>query len=375
MIIVRYSEIGLKGKNRIIFERKLMKNIEKQLKNQGYESKVTRIHGRIFVETDAPEKLLKNVLGISSVSRAIESSLDIDDIFNAIKKIIKDKNFSSFRISTQRIWKEFQYKSMELNAILGKMVKEAFNKSVDLENPDLDIGVEIYKDRALVFTERIYGFGGLPVGIEGKVISLMSGGIDSPVAAFLMMKRGALPIFLHFKHNDEQEKAVRRIIKKLESYSPDPLEFIVEDHKALLENILQNLYQSGYENWTCVFCRYSMLKRAEEIAKNYNALGIVTGESLGQVASQTLNNIAVENLSVRIPIFRPLIGFDKVEIEKIAKEIGTFDLSNTGGCGCPFLPKRPITNASIEKFMDLEKFVFKEPVKKINIDNLDSNSC
>ena len=375
MIIVRYSEIGLKGKNRIVFERKLMENIEKQLRNNGYDSKVTRIHGRIFVETQAPEILLKNVLGISSFSKAIESSLDIDDIFNAIKKIIKDKDFSSFRISTQRIWKEYQYNSMELNAILGKMVKETFKKNVNLENPDLDIGVEIYKDRSLIFTEKIQGFGGLPVGIEGKVISLISGGIDSPVAAFLMMKRGALPIFLHFKHNDEQEKVVRRIIKKLESYSPDPLELIVEDHRSLLENILQNLYQSGYESWTCVLCRYSMLKRAEEIAKKYNALGIVTGKSLGQVASQTLSNIAVENLSVRIPVFRPLIGFDKVEIEKIAREIGTFDLSKSGGCGCPFLPKRPITNASIEKFRDLEKFVFNEPVKKINIEDLNRNTC
>ncbi|MEM3749087.1 MAG: tRNA 4-thiouridine(8) synthase ThiI, partial [Thermoplasmata archaeon] len=147
----------------------------------------------------------------------------------------------------------------------------------------------------------------------------------------------------------------------LESYAPKSLDLIVEEHEKLLENVISNLEKMGKRRWTCVFCKYSMLKRAEEIAKNIGAYAIGTGESLGEVASQTLNNIMVENLAVQLPVFRPLIGFDKLEIVNLAKKIGTFNESiSVKGCGCPFLPIHPITNATIEEFIKIRENAFEK---------------
>jgi thiamine biosynthesis protein ThiI len=182
----------------------------------------------------------------------------------------------------------------------------------------------------------------------------MSGGIDSPVASYLLMKRGADLTFLHYKTNDEILKKVKNLINIIESYAPKSLDLIVEDHRDLLKNVIINLESMRERKWTCVFCRYSMLKGAEEIARGLGALAICTGESLGQVASQTLNNISVENIATNMPVLRPLIGLDKIEIENIARKIGTFNTSiSIKGCGCPFLPIHPITSASIDKFIKL----------------------
>ncbi|MGC8687038.1 MAG: tRNA uracil 4-sulfurtransferase ThiI [Thermoplasmata archaeon] len=369
MIIIRYDEIGLKGKNRIFFEKMLMKNIENQLKKIGYESKVYRIRGRIVIESDAPIEIYKKIFGIRSFSPAYQSSLDINDIYNLIKSLISNKKFETFRISAQRLWKNYEYTSVQINEILGEYIIMDFNKKVKLENPDLNIGVEIMNDRSFIFTEKYFGPGGLPYGIEGKVLMLISGGIDSPVAAYLLMKRGADLTFLHYKTNDEILKKVKNLVNILNSFSPKNLDLIVEDHRKLLENIIPNLEIIHERKWTCVFCRYSMLKRAEEIAREIGALAIGTGESLGQVASQTLNNISVENLATEIPVLRPLVGLDKIEIEGIARKIGTFDESiSVKGCGCPFLPVHPITNASLEKFLKIKDAVFKE---NNNIKNFD----
>ncbi len=369
MIIIRYDEIGLKGKNRIFFEKMLMKNIENQLKKIGYESKVYRIRGRIVIESDAPIEIYKKIFGIRSFSPAYQSSLDINDIYNLIKSLISNKKFETFRISAQRLWKNYEYTSVQINEILGEYIIMDFNKKVKLENPDLNIGVEIMNDRSFIFTEKYFGPGGLPYGIEGKVLMLISGGIDSPVAAYLLMKRGADLTFLHYKTNDEILKKVKNLVNILNSFSPKNLDLIVKDHRKLLENIIPNLEIIHERKWTCVFCRYSMLKRAEEIAREIGALAIGTGESLGQVASQTLNNISVENLATEIPVLRPLVGLDKIEIEGIARKIGTFDESiSVKGCGCPFLPVHPITNASLEKFLKIKDAVFKE---NNNIKNFD----
>ncbi|MGC8619432.1 MAG: tRNA uracil 4-sulfurtransferase ThiI [Thermoplasmata archaeon] len=375
MIIIRYDEIGLKGKNRIFFEKILMENIEKQLKKIGYGSKVYRIRGRIIVESQAPIEIYKKIFGIRSFSPAYQSGLDLNDIYNSIKLLISNKNFNTFRISTQRLWKNYNYTSVQINEILGEWVIRDFNKKVKLENPDLNIGVEIMNDRSFIFTEKYPGPGGLPYGIEGKVLMLISGGIDSPVAAYLLMKRGADLIFIHYKTNDEILKKVKNLVNILSSYSPKNLDLIVEDHKKLLENIIPNLEMIHERKWTCIFCRYSMLKKAEEIAKHIKALAIGTGESLGQVASQTLNNISVENQATEMPVLRPLIGLDKIEIESIARKIGTFNESiSVKGCGCPFLPIHPITNASLEKFLEIKDAVLKENMNKKDF-NYEKNRC
>jgi len=376
MIIIRYDEIGLKGKNRVYFENVLVDNIKKQLKKNGFDSNVERVRGRIIVSSNAPIEIYSKIFGIRSYSPAIESSLDINHIYEKVKEILKGKNFETFRVSAQRLWKGYDKTSTEINENIGEWVIRDFSKKVDLENPDMNIGIEILHNRSYIFTEKYSGPGGLPYGIEGKVLMLISGGIDSPVAAYLLMKRGAEITFLHYKTNDEILKKVKNLIKILESYSPKSMDLIVEDHRTLLENVIINLESLKERRWTCVFCRYSMLKMAEEIAKNINAIAIGTGESLGQVASQTLNNISVENLATSLPVLRPLIGLDKIEIENIARKIGTFNESiSIKGCGCPFLPVHPITNASLEKFIKLRDLVLRPAEGKYSMDEMERNRC
>jgi thiamine biosynthesis protein ThiI len=359
MILVRYGEISLKGRNREVFEDKLVENINKHLLREGQSANIKKYRGRILVYTAADPNILKNVLGIVSVSQAVETDLDIDKIYDHICGLIKLKNPKTFRISTQRLCKDFKFTSVELNNIFGEKVINDFGLKVNLKNPELEIGIEITDSHAYIFSERISGFGGLPVGIEGSVIALFSGGIDSPVAAWMVMKRGAKVLLLNFYHNQEQLQKVIEIAHILERYSPDPIEFIAEDHGALLDNFVHNLYYIKKQRWTCVFCRYSMLKRAEELSYEKNALAIVTGESLGQVASQTLNNINVESSAVNIPVLRPLIGLDKIEIEQIAKKIGTYEKSIIAkGCNCPFLPDYPVTKADYESFKKIESQAF-----------------
>jgi thiamine biosynthesis protein ThiI len=359
MILVRYGEISLKGRNREVFEDKLVENINKHLLREGQSANIKKYRGRILVYTAADPNILKNVLGIVSVSQAVETDLDIDKIYDHICGLIKLKNPKTFRISTQRLCKDFKFTSVELNNIFGEKVINDFGLKVNLKNPELEIGIEVTDSHAYIFSERISGFGGLPVGIEGSVIALFSGGIDSPVAAWMVMKRGAKVLLLNFYHNQEQLQKVIEIAHILERYSPDPIEFIAEDHGALLDNFVHNLYYIKKQRWTCVFCRYSMLKRAEELSYEKNALAIVTGESLGQVASQTLNNINVESSAVNIPVLRPLIGLDKIEIEQIAKKIGTYEKSIIAkGCNCPFLPDYPVTKADYESFKKIESQAF-----------------
>jgi len=375
MIIIRYDEIGLKGKNRIYFENELVENIKNQIKKSGYESHIERIRGRIIVDSQAPLTIYSKIFGIRSYSPAIESSLDLDEIYNSIRNLIAEKKFKTFRISTQRLWKGYEKTSMEINEKIGEFVIRDFSKKVDLEKPDLNIGIEILNDRSYIFTEKYQGPGGLPYGIEGKVLMLISGGIDSPVASYLLMKRGADLTFLHYKTNDEILKKVKNLINIIESYAPKSLDLIVEDHRDLLKNVIINLESMRERKWTCVFCRYSMLKRAEEIARGLGALAIGTGESLGQVASQTLNNISVENIATNMPVLRPLIGLDKIEIENIARKIGTFNTSiSIKGCGCPFLPMHPITSASIEKFIKLRDKALK-PTEKEYSEVFEKNRC
>ncbi len=374
MYLLRYDEVILKGKNRPFFENKLIENIKSMAKLKNYKIDVIKKHTRIILNGEFENDFPSKIFGIRNYSPVIEVDADIDKIKQEINKLIKNINFNTFRINARRITKDFPMKSIEINQILGKYVKDEFNKTVNLENYDLEIGIEFIKDKAYIYTKTYKGLGGLPYGIEGKVLSLISGGIDSPVAAFLVMKRGADLTFIHYKTTDEILKKVKKLVDVLNTYAPKTLELIVEDHKELIKNAVINLKELNREEWTCVFCKHLMLYRASEISRDINSMALVTGESLGQVASQTLKNIYAENYGINIPVLRPLIGFDKLEIVNIAKMIGTYDISiSVKGCGCPFKPDHPITNAQLEKFLELRDIV----LKKIPNSNefLEKNSC
>ncbi|MCD6370705.1 MAG: tRNA 4-thiouridine(8) synthase ThiI [Thermoplasmata archaeon] len=357
MIIVRYGELGLKGKNRKFFEELLAKNIERKLRRYGYSSRTKILRGRIFVyASDEAAPLIAKCPGVTSVSPAKE--LEYEELPYYLSRILREYKPSSFKVEAQRLDKDFPRTSPEINREIGDFVVREFGWQVDLRNPELVIGIEIIKGKAYAFLERYPGVGGLPVGSSGRLITLISSGIDSPVAAYLMMRRGAEIIALHFKQSQYTEKKVREIMDVLSEYSPQEISLEVIDHKTVLENYAQKLKEMGKERWICIFCKYSMIKMADEMAKKKNALGIVTGDSLGQVASQTLENLYIESTATHYPIYRPLIGMDKVEIEKIARDIGTYHVFvSSPEEKCPFRPRYVITQGDPKKFQEILKKV------------------
>ncbi|AAL81412.1 tRNA 4-thiouridine(8) synthase ThiI [Pyrococcus furiosus DSM 3638] len=360
MIIVRYGEIAIKRGKRKEFEKKLADNIEKILKRKGIPGKTKISRGRILV--DAPNEatnIIAKTPGVVSVSPA--EVMEYEEIPNYLKKTLMGFNPKSFKVETQRLDKTFLKTSLEINKEIGEFVVKEFGWKVDLENPELVIGIEIIDGKAYVFFEKIKGVGGLPVGTQGKVVALISGGIDSPVAAFLMLKRGAEVIALHFDQGTNAKKVVEKVVEILSDYSPEPIELIVENHFEILKPYVSVLAKLQKREWTCILCKIAMLKRAAEIAKEEGALGIVTGDSLGQVASQTLSNLFIETISVDYPIYRPLIGFDKEEIVSIAKRIGTYDaFLEYPYCECPFRPNRVITQGKITEFYFIRDELRKE---------------
>ncbi|AEH24572.1 tRNA uracil 4-sulfurtransferase ThiI [Pyrococcus yayanosii] len=353
MIIVRYGEIAIKRGKRKEFEKKLVENILAALKRKGIGGRVKLVRGRILV--DAPDDatdVIAKVPGVVSVSPARE--MEYEEVPKYLKEALKGLNPKSFKVDTQRLDKGFLKTSLEVNREIGAFVVKEFGWKVDLENPELTIGIEIINGKAYVFFEKIKGVGGLPVGTQGKVIALLSGGIDSPVAAFLMLKRGAEVITLHFDQGTNARRVVERTVEILSEYSPKDIELIVENHFEILKPYVKVLSDINRREWTCVFCKVAMLRRAAEIAKEEGAFGIVTGDSLGQVASQTLANLYLETMSVRFPIYRPLIGFDKEEIVAIAKKIGTYQaFLEYPYCQCPFRPEKVVTGGKPEEFFSI----------------------
>ena len=375
--ICHYSEIGLKGKNRKFFEEKLIENIKKlTLKIDDFEF-VKRISGRIIVKLTKKgikrEKeigdSLKNIFGVAYFAFAVSCLQRIINIQEKALELLapyrnevsgmglKTKKFKTFRIFTQRSKKEFPLNSQEINEKVGEYVLERLKaKKVKLENPDIACFIEIVEKYSFLYLERIKGLGGLPVGVSGKAVVLLSGGIDSPVAAFFAMKRGIKVIFLHFHAypytsvaSIEKVKKLTKILRKYQGNSRLYLVPFGDIQKEILLRITPKL--------RVIFYRRLMFKIAQEIAKKENALGIFTGESVGQVASQTLENIRAIEEAVNLPVYRPLISWDKEEIIRKAREIDTFDISilPDEDCCSRFVPAHPETKAKLEEIKEAEK--------------------
>jgi thiamine biosynthesis protein ThiI len=228
---------------------------------------------------------------------------------------------------------------------------------VDLDRPDLELHIEIRGDACYLFTEVIPGAGGLPPGVEGSLVALVSGGIDSPVAAWMMMKRGCriLPVYVAlegFLGEDARSRA-EQVVEGLRSYQPDIRLRVIPD--SFLACAREELARGGLEKFTCLVCKRRMYRIAAAVARAEGAKGIVTGESLGQVASQTLGNLLVLDDAAELPVYRPLIGLDKEEITRIARRIGTFAPSTEPAGGCRAVPKKPSTGAALEKIREIEE--------------------
>jgi len=357
LIVIRYGEIGLKGKNRPYFVKRLRKNIRDCLKKNGLTGEVHSVGQRVYVQVEdvelAAEKL-RDVFGVVSLSPAQEVPADIEAIQAEALMVAQRAGLNekrTFRVQSRRADKSFSLISPDINRLVGAHVQKATGARVDLsDEADLTIGVEVRRGHALVFGQTVAGHGGLPLGTEGRAVALISGGIDSPVAAWLMMKRGCGVIPIHFRQSEvEMAKFVDNCeVLSRYAYGWDILP-IVLDHQEVFGETYEKLRRIGAERWACIFCKRALLQKACEIADQHKAKALVTGDSLGQVASQTLDNLEVISYGIEKPILRPLIGLDKTEVTALARRIGTFEISTREARSCPFLPPDPLTKASLTK--------------------------
>ena len=355
VIIARYGEIGLKSpKIRSRFERKLVKNIKAT-----FECEVERNQGRIYIfpqDFDEGIEKLNRVFGVVSYSPAISTDSTyegIDETLTAyteelISEGILDED-TKFAIKCRRVGNH-DYTSQEMAAHCGGVVRNVVLAPVDLTNPDLTIFVEIRENRAFIYHEKIRGPGGLPLGTQGRVVVLLSSGIDSPVAAYLMMKRGCEVVALHCNNDPFSGPKVtelfNQLVDQLNIYAKgNPIQKRIIDYGEYLQAAKDN----APEKMTCVLCKSGMYHIAEKLAQKLGADAIVDGSSVGQVASQTLSNILATRYGVDMPILSPLIGLDKEEITAIAKEIGTFEISKIDDGGCSAVPKYPETRADLNR--------------------------
>ena len=370
-ILIHYQEIALKGKNRYFFVKKLLDNLKKATEGLGVKD-AREVNSRIIMElsSDAQERKLRDrvskVFGIANFSFVHRVSNNIDVLEEAVLADVKANNsdFKSFRVKTTRGYKEYPLTSMDVDRIVGGLIQDATNSRVDLTNPERTIFIEILLKDACFYTEKIQGPGGLPVGTSGRVVCLLSGGIDSPVAAHRMMKRGCSVIFVHFHSYPYQSKTsqekVEDITEVLSLYQNSSRMYLIP-----FGDIQKEIVLGVPAKYRIVLYRRMMLRIAQAIAVKEKALALVTGDSLGQVSSHTLENMSTIENAVNLPIMRPLVGMDKLEIIDQAKAIGTYEISIMPDQDCCqlFIPKNPSIRTGIveiekvEEGLDIEKLI------------------
>ena len=364
-IICHYAEVGLKLGNRRFFENWLRKNIKSSL-NRVIPDKiftVRRLYGRIVIELDDDltknrkeiAQALSSTFGIAYFAFARYIVQEIKSIRGMALAALQDEKFETFKIKTRRPDQKFLFTAQQVNEDIGEYILSKMDKIVQLKDPDITCYIDIVQGAAYIYTERITGPGGLPTGSNGKVVGLLSGGIDSPVASLLAMKRGAAVIFVHFHSvpmtTEESIEKVKKISKVLSYYQSR-----IHLYLVALTPIQKKILVNAKEKYRIILYRRFMIRIAEKIAHKENARALITGESLGQVASQTLENIAVIEAVSSMPILRPLIGLDKQEIMNLAKDYGTYDISilPDQDCCSLFLPKNPATKAK-KQFIEAEE--------------------
>lgn len=360
VLIAKYGEIGVKGKNRYIFENKLIRNIRNMLKSIG-DFRVYKEYGRIYIDVDDSNykkviEEVKKVFGVVGVCPAIKKEKDYDVLKETALFMLKEKmseGISSFKIASKRGDKSFKLTSQEMSIDIGGFVLSNLGEekiNVDVKNPDVVITCEYRNEHTLVYADSVSGYGGLPLGTNGKAITLLSGGIDSPVASWLVAKRGVDIEAVHFHSfpftNERSQEKVRELAKILSKYCGP-----VKLHMVNILEIQKQIAEKCNEEENTILSRRFMMRIAEKIGKQRYCDALITGESIGQVASQTMQGIVCTNASVSMPIFRPLISMDKVEIISIAEEIGTYETSiilETDCCSL-FSPKNPVTKPRLER--------------------------
>lgn len=380
LIMIRYGELSTKKENIIYFLDTLESNIKKSLSN--YNIKIIKYKSRMYIDFfDNDEKViietLEKIPGIIAFSIAYIVKTDIDDIKTNVLNIIKNINFDTFKVITKRVYKSFEYDSNQINNIVGGYILKNISKKVDVHNPSLNINIEIRdKENTYIYLNEYKGLGGYPVSSNGRGLLMISGGIDSPIAGYLAIKRGIALDAIYFEsipHTSiNARNKVINLCKTLNEYSSD-----INLHIVPFTKIQEEIYKSIEKSYTITIMRRMMYRISEKLSKNLNLKIIINGESIGQVSSQTLSNLYVINNVTNFPIIRPLACLDKLEIIDIAKKINTYNISILPyeDCCTVFVPKHPAINPSLEKCIEIEsKFdyekLIEDAIKNINTINI-----
>ncbi len=376
-IIIKYGELSTKKDNINYFLKILKENIDSLLIWKHF---INYDRGRMFVDVDDEYidktiSVLKKTFGIHEIIVGfIDNEMDFDKICDNVLELIKEENFNTFKVICKRGNKKYPLNSMEISAkVGGYILKNRENIKVDVNNPEEKIYIEIRNDAVLYYLNGILGLGGYPVGTLGKGLLMLSGGIDSPVAGYLAIKRGVKISAIYFESpphtSDFAKEKVKKLANVLASYSPNMNLYVINFTK-IQEAILKNI---PYE-YLITIMRRMMYRISLKIANKGNFKILINGESIGQVASQTLTSMSVINKVVDIPVIRPVACFDKLEIIDIAKKIGTFDISTLPyeDCCTVFVPEHPVINPELEKCVLYEKLIpyedlINEAIKNVNI--------
>ena len=382
IILIKYGELTTKKANRNLFINILCDNVKAALKN--YHVNIIKNRVRMFSETDdninGIVDILKDIFGIHSIVVAYKVDTNTDIIKEKVLEVVKEIDFNTFKVDTRRTDKNFNIPSMEFNNIIGGLIlKNIPNKKVDVHNPDYTLKIEIRHDYTYIYSKEINGAGGYPVSVAGKGLLMLSGGIDSPVAGYMAMKRGVKLECIYFEsppHTSIQAKnKVKTLVNKLNRYQPS-----IKLHVINFTNIQEAIYKNIDPTYMITIMRRMMYRISERIMYQNNCHILINGESIGQVASQTLTSMQVINNVSNVPVIRPVSCLDKLEIIEIAKKIDTYETSILPyeDCCTIFLPKHPVINPELSKAIEYEnsfdyETLIQEAVKNHEIITISNN--
>ena len=373
MILIKYGELTTKKGNRNTFIKLLVNNINSILHGIDYKIKYDRV--RMYIESNDIDLIinkLKNIFGIHSIVKCYMVNTNIDDIKNNILDILNNIKFKTFKVETKRADKSFEIPSMEFSRLIGGHILKNIDCKVDVHNPELFIKIEIRSEGTYIYFDEIEGLGGYPVGIQGTGLLMLSGGIDSPVAGYLSLKRGIDLECLYFEsppHTSlEAKNKVIKLASIINSYSGN-----IKANVVPFTKLQEAIYKNVDDSYVITIMRRMMYRIATEVVKRKHLKVIINGESVGQVASQTLSSMIVINNVTNLPIIRPVACLDKLEIIDIANKIGTYETSILPyeDCCTIFLPKHPVINPILDKCIEYEKRFDYDSLIKECVDNIE----
>lgn len=373
IILIKYGELTTKKDNRNQFINILYNNLNEKIKK--YDAKIIKEHARMYIicneHTNEILDIVSNTFGIHAFNICYKTHTNTEDIKSLTLELLKQKNFKTFKVETKRRDKNFPIKSMDFNHIIGSHILKNINDiKVEVENPEILVHIEINKEDTYIYFNDIKGLGGYPVGVQQKGLLMLSGGIDSPVAGYLALKRGIKIDAIYFEaipHTSlNAREKVKTLAKELLKYTTDINLYVVP-----ITKLQEEIYKNCDSTYIITILRRMMYRISEQLANKNNQLVLINGESIGQVASQTLNSMRVINEVVKIPVIRPVACLDKLEIIEIAKKINTYETSILPyeDCCTIFVPRHPVINPKHEKCLKEEQKINYEQLIKESIDN------